>query len=120
MRARLIRPEEWEQLAPIFEAEGGVLPPPESGATAAVVFDEQGLAGFWVLQPCWHAGPLWIRPDRRRTGLWRRLHAVIEGLFERRPGSGYYSFSGSPRMDNVFRTLGYEALGYQVWKREVK
>lgn len=120
MRVRLIRPEEWAQLAPVFDAEGGVLPPPESGATAAVAFDDQGLAGFWVVQPCWHVGPLWVRPEYRGKGLWRRLSAVVDALFQRQPGTGYYSFSDGPRMDAVFAKLDYQRLGYQVWKREVK
>jgi len=117
MELRLIRPEEWAQLAPIFEQEGGRLPDP-SRATAAVAFDEKGLAGFWTLQQMYHAGPLWIRPDLRGKGLWRKLHAVIDGLFHRQPGTGYYSFAGEPKVEAIFRQLGYTAVPYTLWKKE--
>lgn len=111
----MIRPEEWEQLRPVFEAEGGRMP---EHAYAAVAFDEQGLAGFWTLQPMFHAGPLWIRPDQRGTGLWGKLHGVLDGIFSRVKGSGYYSFSGEPKVETIFRKLGYNELPYKLWKRE--
>jgi len=115
---RLIRPEEWAELLPVFEAQGGRLPDPEN-ATAAVAFDAAGqVCGFWVLQRCWHAGPLWIRPDCRRSGLWRRLHAALDRLFTHQVGAGYYSFSGSEQVEAIFRKLGYRDLGYKVWARE--
>ena len=94
------------------------MPNPEH-ATAAVAIDEQGLAGFWVLQQMLHAGPLWIREDRRGTGLWRPLNHELLGLVERRSGAGFYSFSDGARMDHVFEQLGYTGLGYKVWKKEV-
>jgi len=119
MEIRLIRSEEWQDLAPIFAQEGGRLPLP-ANAEVAVAYDDNGLAGFWMLQHCWHAGPLWIRPDHRGTGLWRKLHALIDGLFGRRRGSGYYSFSGSQKMEAVFQKLGYQNLGYTVWSKETK
>ena len=105
-------------LEPVFQAEGGTMPNPEH-STAAVAFDEQGLAGFWTLQQMLHAGPLWIRPDCRGTRLWQGLHEKIDALFERKPGTGYYSFAGEPRMEAVFKRLGYQDLNYKVFKREL-
>jgi len=118
MEIRLINPEDWQDLAAVFAAEGGRLPDPES--TGAIAFDEKGLAGFWAVQLAVHAGPLWIRPDLRGRGLWRKLHAVIDGLFQKRPGSGYYSFSGSRKVEAIFQKLGYKDLGYTVWTKEAK
>lgn len=117
MNIRLIQPEEWSALQPVFAAEGGRMPDP-ARATAAVAFDERGLAGFWTLQLLWHAGPLWVREDLRGTGLWAKLHARIDSLFARELGAGYYSFSGEPKMEAIFARLGYRDLGYKAWARE--
>ena len=114
---RLLRRTEWELLKPIFDEQGGNMP--NASAIAAVAMDEKGLAGFWTLQMMWHAGPLWIRPDLRGKGLWRRLHTCIHRLFIQHAGTGYYSFSGEPRMEHVFTELGYTKLPYTLWKREV-
>ena len=117
MEIRLISPQEWKDLAPIFSSEGGRLPDPAT-STAAVAYDEHGLAGFWTLQQCWHAGPLWVRPDLRGTGLWRKLHGVFDAIFQRHVGTGYYSFSGEAKVEHMFRELGYKDLGYKVWAKE--
>lgn len=117
---REIRPEEWQKLEPVFRAQGGRLPVPAQ-STAAVAMDRDGnIVGFWALQRCWHAGPLWIHPDYRGTGLWRRLHARIVAMFAPKEGNGFYSFSGEPKVEHMFRELGYRDLGYKLWAREVK
>jgi hypothetical protein len=116
---RIIRPEEWTDLKPVFEAENGRIPDPQR-ATAAIAIDERGLAGFWMLQEMLHAGPLWIREDHRGTRLWRPLNRELLKVLDGSPaGSGFYSFSDGARMDHVFRQLGYNDLKYQVWKREL-
>ena len=115
---RLIRPDEWEHLAPVFEAQGGRMPDRQR-ATAAVAIDGAGLAGFWTLQQVLHAGPLWIRDDKRGTRLWRPLNRALLRALEQTPGNGFYSFSDGARMDHVFEQLGYKDMNYKVWKREV-
>lgn len=120
-KIRLLEKAEYETLLrPVFEAENGVLPDPAKSIVAGA-FDEAGeLCGFWCLQLMWHNGPLWIRPDHRGTGLWRRLHLLIDALFLRKHGTGYYSFSGEPKVETIMTQLGYELLPYKVWKREIK
>jgi hypothetical protein len=117
MEVRIIRPDEWDLLKPIFAEHGARCPEP-SNATAAVAIDEQGLAGFFILQRVWHAEPMWIRPDRRGRWLWKKLHAVIDGLFKGSHGNGYYSFSTTPMVDAIAGRLGYRKMPDRVWKRE--
>lgn len=102
----------------MFEAEHGHIPDPQR-ATAAIAIDERGLAGFWVLQEMLHAGPLWIREDKRGTRLWRPLNRELVKALDGPAASGFYSFSDGERMNHVFRQLGYSSLGYEVWKREL-
>jgi len=106
-------------LAPIFQQEGGTLPDPSQSQVVGA-FDADGtLAAFWTVQLAYHAGPLWIRPDHRGTGLWRRLHGVLCHSFAAMGGTGFYSFSGEPRTAAIFKALGYNDLGYKVWKKEL-
>jgi hypothetical protein len=116
---REIQPQEWDQVAHRITADGGNMPCPDQ-ATVIVAVDERGLAGFWAVQQCWHVGPLWIREDQRGTGLWRKLHAAVDALFARTPGTGYYSFSGMPKVEAIFQKLGYRDLGYKVWAKETR
>jgi len=119
MTIRPLTPDEWPMLAPIFQAEGGTLPNP-SQAQVVGAFDADGtLAAFWTVQLAYHAGPLWIRPDHHGTGLWRRLHGVLCHTFSAMGGTGFYSFSGQPKVEAIFRALGYNDLGYKVWKKEL-
>ncbi len=115
---REITDKEWGELGRIFEANGGKLPD-KQWSTAMVCVDEQGLAGFWMLQTIYWAGPLWIREDRRKQGLWRKLHHALHSLFIHGAGTGYYSFSDSERMNHVFEQLGYTSPNVKVWTREV-
>lgn len=118
IEVRLLRPEEWSFLFPIFDAEGAKVPSPTTSFVAAA-FDGPDLVGFWVAQAMIHAGPLWIRPDRRGSGLWRKLSAALEGQMTSRPGAGYYSFSAEPKVEAIFQKLGYREMPYKVWAKEV-
>ncbi len=117
MEIRLIKSDEWPELEPIFEEQGGKLPDP-ARATASVAIDNGEIAGFWMLQHALHCGPLWIRPDHRGTRLWKPLHEEVDRIFVSSPGTGYYSFSGEPKVEEIFRRLGYQELPYKLWKKE--
>jgi len=117
MEIRLVCSEDWPAIEKVFIAEGGTAPDP-AHATAAVAIENGELVGFWVLQESWHCGPLWIREDHRRTGLWGRLNAAIDRIFTKKAGTGYYSFSGEPKVEEIFKRLGYIELPYKLWKKE--
>lgn len=119
MTIRPLTPDEWPLLAPIFAAEGGSLPSPDMARVIGAFDDAGALAGFWTVQVAYHAGPLWIRPDQRGTGLWRRLHGHLCHSFRQMGGRAFYSFSGEARVEAMFAKLGYEPLGYKVWSKEV-
>lgn len=119
VKVRIVQPEEWPAIREVFAEQGGTAPHPDH-AIASVAIDEQGLAGFWVCQTVLHAGPLWIRPDHRGTRLWWPLNKMLVSLVKELPNApGFYSFSDGPRMNHVFKQLGYQDMNYKVWKLEV-
>lgn len=115
MDFRIIKESEWDRLKPIFDSYGDPLPDP-SMATAAIA-DDGNLAGMWMLRNVLHAGPLWVREDLRGTGVWRGLHAEIEKLIPNEPGTGYYTFSGSDKVEAIHKKLGFKELPMKVWER---
>ena len=117
MEIRLIQPEEWAALEPIYRQEGGPVPHADQAISAAA-FDDHGIAGFWSAYGSVHAGPLWVRPDKRGTGLWRGLNATLESGFDKVPKTGYFCFSGEPKVEVIFKKLGLVQMPYKVWKRE--
>jgi hypothetical protein len=119
MTVRPLTPEEYSLAEPIFVSEGGTMPHPSQSRIIGA-FDESGsLVGLWTVQLAYHAGPLWVRPDHRGEGLWLQLHEVLCDTFSGAGGTGFYSFSGEPKVEAIFRRLGYTDLGYKVWKKEL-
>lgn len=119
IESRLIKPDEWPRIAPIFEQEKGKMPCLDA-SRAAILEKGSEIIGFWAVQLVPHAGPLWIREDHRGQGLWRDLHKALEGVFTREPGTGYFSFHDPEQMNmrTILTQLGYTALPYLVWKKE--
>src|SRR3989304_1462807 len=111
----IIHPSEWQRLKPVFESHGDSLPDPMQ-ATAAIADDGQ-LAGMWVLRQVLHAGPLWVREDLRGKGIWRGLHEQIENLVPHEAGTGYYTFSGSEKVEAIHRKLGFKEVPMKLWER---
>jgi len=118
LKYRFLKAEDREQLSAIFTAENGQLPEGPT-FTAIVAEDPEGkIVGFWGLELMAHAGPLWIHPDYRGTGIWRKLHAALNLIFRGSPKNhGYYVFSKSPKTDHMFRALGLEETGMKVFRK---
>lgn len=115
MEFRIISDGEWEKMRPVFEAQGDPLPDPKF-STAAIA-DDGNLAGLWLVKSVIHAGPLWVREDLRGQGIWRGLHEQVERLMPHSPGTGYYTFSGSEKVEAIHRKLGFTELPLKVWER---
>lgn len=96
------------------------MPSPAESSIIAAFDDDDELAGFWCIQVAYHAGPLWIAPKHRGTRLWASLHEALCRTFAKLGGTGFYSFCGQPKVESIFKALGYTDLGYTVWKKEIK
>lgn len=119
----IIRPLElsdWHLLKPIFDEEGGTVPSPEISKIMGAFSETGELVGFWGFQLVFQAGPLWIRPDHRKTRLWERLHLSLCDFLKSRRVESFYSFSGQPKVESIMRQLNYKDLGWKVWSKEIK
>ncbi|WP_059103159.1 GNAT family N-acetyltransferase [Shouchella shacheensis] len=59
-----------------------------------------------------YVGKLMVHPDKRNSGIGRKLMHAIEGMFE---GVRFELFTGSESSKNI---AFYESLGYQEYKTE--
>lgn len=120
MTYRLIQPDEWERLRPLFEKHGQRLPPsPETGLPimAAVAEDAQGeIRGLMIFQPAFHAEPLILDdPYVNFLSLWRTLRQPLED----KHGLGYYVFTDQDVTDGMAKLGGMQRLPVNVWKGEI-
>lgn len=77
---RPLAPEEWEQLAPVFEAEFGddALPTPLDSRVVGA-FDPDGrLVGFIVVEELLHLAQMHVAEDARGEGVGNLLAAYVE------------------------------------------
>lgn len=86
-----------EQIAGLaaIVAEQGWTPIP-SKAVVLAAFDEEGLAGFHVLQMRAHVEPLYVRPSLRGTGLAMQLSGEMKQFLEDTGTGSYIVIADSP------------------------
>lgn len=127
LNLRLLTPEEYPLVAPMFEEKG--LPPPESPEQAILIgaFDETGegtgapgLLGFFMLSFQPYAEPLWVREDQRGRGIGSLLTAQMIS-FCRELGLPQVFFGEPTRKEifNIARKAGAEPLPGRVWVKKL-
>ncbi len=118
MNIRVLEPQEWDKLKPIFTEFNAPIPQP-SVATAVIAENEAGeIVGLLMLQLVLHSEPLWIRADQQHNGLWRDLHREMEAQFSKTGGT-YYAFSPRGGIAKMTEEVGMEKLPWSVYKKEV-
>lgn len=81
MDIRFLEPNEYHLLEEIFKEYQGDLPSPNL-SKIAIAEDENGIAGFFVLQLIPHCEPMWIRPDKQGSMLWFNLFCTLLPLMK--------------------------------------
>lgn len=118
---RMLRPDEWPKVEPIFIEHGGPqsLPCPE--ASAILVAEEQGgIVGFLVIQPVVHAEPVWVREDHRGNGIARKLFSEVDDFMKGIGIKAYYTFSTETIVERLAQGNGMSLLPWKVWMKEAR
>jgi hypothetical protein len=116
MNYRILAPEEWLRLLPLFEGHAEALPLPEF-ATAAIAEDDDGeIQGMLMLQLQFHMEPLVIRNPRVS---FERLHRTLHDALAERKGLVYYAFIPDSKIRRMVEHLGMTAEPWEVWKGEI-
>lgn len=101
-------------LAPIFQEMHCSIP---YNGRIWVGEEDEEVVSFQCIHQIWHAGPVWVRPDKRGQGFWRRMQQALEKTLQ--AGFGFYQF-GTPKNESQLRRLGLTPLGWTVWIKKVK
>lgn len=113
----LLQPQDHQQFGEKFEAAFGRFPD-LSTVSAVVGKDEEGnIIAFVGLYNIVVADSMWVSPERRHKGIWRKL---IDGINKLpwKVGSGYYLFSSKGREDALAKLFGGRQLDHlKLWAK---
>ncbi len=114
MTYRFLQKHEYGKVNQVFLEENCEITP----TMRIFVGEENGdIVSFQCLHQVWHAGPVWVKPEMRGKGLWKRMQEKFEGTLP--AGFGFYQF-GTPENESQLHRLGLRPLGWTVWTKRVK
>ncbi len=116
---RVLHPEEYDKLIPIFLAQNWRLPSPET--SIAVVGELAGeIVLVHILQSILHAEPLWIREDVRGEIDWLTPAKMLEReVSEMSPYTGLVIVTENKKSEEIAKRMGFvEKLG-KVFVRDL-
>lgn len=106
---RNLQPAEWERLRPIYESQGGELPP--AGQNAAAIAEADGaVIGMCGVNAVVHCGPLWVDPKWRGQGIADRLVAEADRYIRGLGANAYLMFPSNKGSIAVAERLGLELM----------
>lgn len=113
MNYRILNPEEWPMLAPIFNQYGAPMPHPQISKISIGAINGKADA-FLCLQPIWHVEPAWVaRHVRGQVDFTELTRLLVEDLPK---GSEYFAFAPDQNMERIIAEVGLKKMPYSVWK----
>jgi hypothetical protein len=117
-----IRPlglQEWqrEDINHVFRENRTTMPDPNSSNISIAENEKGELVGFGVLQPIYHAEPIWVREDYRDTSAHKDIvNAMLEPL-KLITGLRIYVFAPDSKIAYLATKNGFKELPYMVFER---
>ncbi len=116
MTIREIEPQEWERLAPIYEANGDHLPSPE--ANRVIIAEVNGeIVGMCGLNTIVHVGPLWVSEKHRGMGVSGRMAARVASIVADAGEVGYFMFPSTQESVKAVEKMGLKERAWKVFER---
>ena len=78
MEIRILRPEEYKRLFPIWEGGIETIPSPDISTIFIAEDDKREISAFWVIQLVLNIEPLWISPKHRSSTLGSRIFRAVK------------------------------------------
>lgn len=111
---RLLPPDEWHKVEPVYAAHGSTLPSTQLGFIAVAEVDGK-VVGLGTLQACWHGEPWWVDDEHRGQASILELRKILEGQLAK--GATVYVFIPDERVERLLHLHGYEDTGWKVSKK---
>jgi hypothetical protein len=115
MNYRLLLPDEYDRLKPLFEPHA--MPYPETSCIAVAEDEDGAIKGFWCLQLQWHMEPLKIM-DARVNFL--RLKELLDNQLRAFPGSCYYALVETDKTARIAERSGMRLYPGLIFKGELE
>ena len=115
MNYRLLTPDEWPKLEPLFGDHP--LPSPEASAIAVAEDDNQTIVGLLVLQLQWHLEPLVITNPQVN---FLRLKSILDNQLQSIGGGCYYAFADTDKVARMAEHAGLAPQPMLVFKGDVQ
>lgn len=101
--------------------KGGVSVPNPKLAKIQIAEDvDKKIVGLYVMQPAFHAEPMWIHEEYRDTLLCIRLGKELLKVYAGIKGLIIYAFAPEDNAGGFLRRLGFDKLNYIVYQKEIK
>lgn len=119
VKIRILNADEFhrEDLLEIFAAYESNIPNPQI-ATIQVAEKDGKIVGFGVLQPRYHAEPIYVKEEFRHTDLHKRIIESLLKPFESIKGLSIYVFSPNSRIFKLALRFGFKPTGWEVLVRK--
>lgn len=115
MEFRWIQGEDIKILNDIVESQGWS--PIPSTSIAFVAFDDEGLAGFHILQMRPHPEPLYVRPDLEGSGLSADLAGAMAQFLKDTNTNGFICIADTPEAEKLCKKFGMQKVSSPVYVR---
>lgn len=113
MTYRFLDPQEFYKVVAMFNEMDCEIPP----RMRIFVAEENGqIASFQCVHLVCHLGPVWVDPDKRGRGLWKKMQEKLESKLPR--GFGFYQF-GTDQNESQLKRMGLTPLGWRVWVKRM-
>lgn len=108
-------PEDYNQIAPFFNAENCPVPDPNFSRVLAAFAPSGELAGFIVLQLVAHAEPIYVAPEHRQSGLGTILTQAMDGYAATVGVAGLYTQPTNTAASRLCEKVGFTEAEYPLW-----
>lgn len=114
--ARVLAPDDWDQLYGLPISEGAGAPKPDSSAVVVVADSEGRIVATWAAITFLHLEGCWIAPEHRKdVGVVRALLAEMDEMLQHHQVTSVLTMTADPSVGALARKLGGVKLG-DAWQ----
>ena len=115
---RILTPEECQQLAPVFERAGAVLPDPSCSFIVGILEDGKPTESFLTIQACIHGEPLNILP-KHRMYLKSMVHYAENQVIQRVGSANVFMFVPEGQTKELAKAFGWKEEEWRILSKTV-
>ena len=115
---RILTPEECQQLAPVFERAGAVLPDPSCSFIVGILEDGKPTESFLTIQAVLHGEPLHIEP-RHRMYLKSMVHFAENEVVSRAGVQNVFMFVPEGQTKELAKAFGWQEESWRILSKAV-